>query len=399
VFSLLINADLHIHSRFSMATSRDMTMENLSSGAARKGIQLIGSGDCLHPTWRSEITSYVEVDEGTYQVGDLNVVLTAEVEAAHKIHHLLIFPSVSSVEGFIEIVGGRSSNIAKDGRPNVKMDAVEVAQAAVDVDALFGPCHAFTPWTAMYRFHDSLADCYGSLSDRVSFLELGLSANTDYADRISELQDVTFLTNSDAHSPVPLRLAREFNRLEMDAPSFSELRKALRREGGRRPVLNVGMPPQEGKYNESGCSRCFKHYDLENAFGLSWRCPCGGRIKKGVVDRVNELATWPEPRHPEHRPPYVSIIPLAQIISMAISVKSPSSKKVMSRWTELVSAFGDEVNILVDRPIDEIAGVAEPRVVSAIRAFRDGRVILHPGGGGEYGSAELPDDPVSLQDF
>jgi len=399
VFSLLINADLHIHSRFSMATSRDMTMENLSSGAARKGIQLIGSGDCLHPVWRSEITSHDEVDEGTYRVGDLNVVLTAEVEAAHKVHHLLIFPSVSSVEDFIGIVGGRSSNIAKDGRPNVKMDAVEVAQAAVDVDALFGPCHAFTPWTALYRFHDSLADCYGSLSDRVSFLELGLSANTDYADRISELQDVTFLTNSDAHSPVPLRLAREFNRLEMNECTFSELRKALRREGGRRPVLNVGMPPQEGKYNESGCSRCFKHYNLENALELSWRCECGGRIKKGVVDRVNELATWSEPRHPDHRPPYVSIIPLAQIISMAIGVKSPSSKKVMTRWTELVSAFGDEVNILVDRPIDEIAGVAEPRVVSAIRAFREGRVILHPGGGGEYGSAELPDDPVSLRDF
>jgi len=399
VFSLLINADLHIHSRFSMATSRDMTMENLSSGAAQKGIQLIGSGDCLHPVWRGEVVSHEAVDEGTYRVGDLNVVLTAEVEAAHKIHHLLIFPSVSSVEDFIGIVGGRSSNIIKDGRPNLKMDAVEVAQAAVDVDALFGPCHAFTPWTAMYRFHDSLADCYGSLSDRVSFLELGLSANTDYADRISELQDVTFLTNSDAHSPVPLRLAREFNRFEMDAPSFSELRKALRREGGRKPVLNVGMPPQEGKYNESGCSRCFKHYGLETAVSSSWRCPCGGRIKKGVVDRVNELATWAEPNHPDHRPPYVSIIPLAQMISMAIGVKSPSSKKVMSRWTELISTFGDEVNVLVDSPIDEIAGAAEPRVVSAIRAFRDGRVILHPGGGGEYGSAELPDDPISLQDF
>ncbi len=374
-------------------------MENLSTGASQKGIQLIGCSDCLHPVWRSEVASHEEVDEGTYRVGDLSVVLTAEVEAAHKIHHLLIFPSLSSVEGFIEIIGDRSTNIAKDGRPNVKMDGVEIAQAAVDVDALYGPCHAFTPWTAMYRFHDSLEDCYGDLSDRVSYLELGLSANSDYADRIQHLQDVTFLTNSDAHSPVPLRLAREFNRFEMEEPTFPELRKALHREGGRKPVLNVGMPPQEGKYNESGCSRCFVHYGLEQAIELSWRCPCGGRIKKGVVDRVNELASWPEPRHPGHRPEYVSIIPLAQIIAMAIGVKSPSSKKAMSRWTPLIEAFGDEVSVLVDSPMDEIASVAEPRVVHAIRAFRDGRVILHPGGGGQYGSAELPDDPISLQDY
>jgi uncharacterized protein (TIGR00375 family) len=382
-----------------MATSREMTMENLATGAAQKGIQMIGCSDCLHPQWRSEVIGFEETAEGTYRVGDLDVVLTAEIEAAHKIHHLLIFPSASSVEGFIEIIGNRSSNISKDGRPNVKMNGVEIAQAAVDVDALFGPCHAFTPWTAIYRFHDSLADCYGSLSERVSFLELGLSANTDYADRISELQDVTFLTNSDAHSPVPLRLAREFNRFEMEEPTFAELRKVLHREGGRRSVLNVGMPPQEGKYNESACSRCFQHYELEAAVASSWRCSCRGRIKKGVVDRVNELATWPEPHHPDHRPPYLSLIPLAQIISLAIGVKSPTSKKVMTRWSALIDAFGDEVNVLVDLPIDEIAGAAEPRVVSAIRAFRDGRVILHPGGGGEYGRAELPEGPLSLKDF
>ncbi|HID73992.1 MAG TPA: TIGR00375 family protein [Thermoplasmata archaeon] len=396
---MLINADLHIHSRFSAATSRSMTKESLAEGAARKGVHLIGSGDCLHPQWLDEVTSHEEVAEGTYEVRGLRVILTAEVEALHRIHHLILFPSRSAVEAFREAIGSRAAHLETDGRPNIQMGGEEIGEAALDVGALFGPAHAFTPWTAMYAYHATLEECYGSLAGSVSFIELGLSANSDYADRIADLQDVTFLTNSDAHSASPLRLAREFNRFEVEEATFREIARAIERTGGRRSVLNVGLPPEEGKYNESACIKCFRHYDLASALERGWSCPCGGRIKKGVRDRVEELATWSEPRHPDHRPPYLSLVPLAEIVALATGMRSPTTVSVRMAWERLVDAFGDEVNVLVDRPLDEVADVAEPRVVSAIRAFREGRVVIRPGGGGRYGQAELPRDSPSLLDF
>ena len=225
----------------------------------------------------------------------------------------------------------------------------------------------------------------------VHYLELGLSADTSYADRIAELSDLTFLTNSDAHSPYPVRLAREFNRLEIEEITFEELKKALLRQAGRQIVLNVGLPPQEGKYNESACIKCFTHYTFEESIARKWRCTCGSRIKKGVKDRINELADYPDPKHPDHRPKYLHVIPLAEIICKAVGHSSPYTKAVFQKWNELVKAFGSEVNVLVDADMHDIRGTTDANISNAIQAFRDGRIIFHPGGGGEYGSIEIPD--------
>ncbi|MCK4717078.1 MAG: TIGR00375 family protein [Thermoplasmata archaeon] len=382
------NVDLHIHSRFSAATSKNLTLKSISAGAKEKGVDIVGTGDCLHPAWFAEIKDLEEVEEGTFQYGGTRFVLTTEVEDMRRVHHLLLFPSPSSVEGFAEgIVGG--TDLSKDGRPHLDMDGEAIAELAKDVEALIGPCHAFTPWTAMYAYHDSLRDCYGSLVSYVSFLELGLSADSNYADRISELHRLTFLTNSDAHSPAPLRLAREFNRLDVKDTTFQEVRRAIKREGGRSMALNVGLPPQEGKYNESACSRCYTHATLEEARQAHWRCPCGGSIKKGVKDRVEELADLEEPAHPYHRPPYLHIIPLGEILARALGVSSPSTKKVQEAWRRLVGGVGNEVTILVDAPMEDVEKHADPVVARAIRAFREGNVRIKPGGGGKYGEILL----------
>ena len=394
-----MNADLHLHSRYSAATSRMMNAEGLAQGARRKGVQIIGSGDALHRMWLEEVTSGEEVAEGTYLHGETRMILTCEVEDLNRVHHLLIFPSRSTAEEFRETVADRSSNLDSDGRPTLHMTGDEIAEVAIDLGALIGPCHAFTPWTSMYAYHQSMRECYRDLTDRISFLELGLSADTDYADRIAELQNVTFLTNSDAHSPAPLRLAREFNRFEVQDATAEEIMKAIEMTGGRRPILNVGLPPQEGKYNESACIRCYRHYTLKEAVELGWRCPCGGKIKKGVRDRVEELATWEEPHHPDHRPPYLHLIPLAQIIATVLKVATPTARSVMSRWESLVEAFGDEVTVLVDTPVEDIADVVERKIALGIQAFREGRVIYHPGGGGMYGSVEIPLAQATLMDF
>ena len=439
---MLINADLHIHSKYSAATSPRMDLPTLAREAARKGIQLLGTGDCLHPKWLSGIKELEEQDgvfsfkgtaEATAEVTAeatktrTKFVLTVEVEDERRVHHLLLLPCVAKAEELYEAFRKHSADIDSDGRPSLRMSGQEIAERARDAEALVGPCHAFTPWTALYAYHNSLRECYGDLAavgaGGISFVELGLSADSSYADRISELRGLTFLTNSDAHSPYPIRLAREFNRFQVEAVSFEELKAAILRRGGRKPVLNVGFPPAEGKYNESACSRCYKHFSLTEARARRWRCSeCGGRIKKGVRDRVSELADYnaggTRTTHPEHRPPYLHLIPLAEIIGLALQ-KSASSKVVTKMWESLLAAFGTEVIVLVDASVEDLEAALttttttlDARVLEAVKAFRAGEIRVIPGGGGKYGVIELNPEgsekeeekeerrgQLSLQDF
>jgi len=391
---MLVNADLHIHSKYSMATSEKMDLPTIAAESKKKGIQLVATGDCLHPKWLADIKQ-LDMSDGALKLDDTFFVLTTEVEDKNQVHHLIIVPEISKAEELYERLKKHSNNIDRDGRPNVQLGGEELAEAAIDAGALIGPSHAFTPWTAMYAYHNSLRDCYGDLCDRIYFLELGLSADSSYADRIAELQCLTYLSNSDAHSPYVNKLAREFNRFEMEGFGFEELKAAIIRQDGRKPVLNVGMFPEEGKYNESACIRCFRHYTLRESIIKSWTCSCGGRIKKGVKDRVNELASWDEPRPPAHRPPYLHIVPLAEILALALGVSGTGTRKVQEEWKRLVGKFGSEVAVLVDAPLSEIN--ADERISNVIKAFRSGEVVLHPGGGGQYGHIEMPqgDDPPS----
>ncbi|MDF1557481.1 MAG: TIGR00375 family protein [ANME-2 cluster archaeon] len=386
----VINADLHIHSKYSMATSGRMDIPTLAVESVRKGIQLVGTGDCLHRKWLDEIKTMPEVTDGIYGMDQARFVLSVELEDTDRVHHLLILPDVSKAEELREAIEPASVNIDTDGRPNVNLSGVEIAELARDAGAMMGPAHAFTPWTAMYAYHDSLKSCYGDMASYISFVELGLSADTDIADRISELHRLTFLTNSDAHSPWPNKLAREFTRFQMEDITFVELEKAILRQDDRGPVMNVGLFPQEGKYHESACIRCFKHYTLRESMGKSWRCTCGGRIKKGVVDRVEELSD--SSGHPDHRPPYLHLIPLSEIIMMALGTKSTTTKQVKLNWERLVDEFGSEVTVLLDAELDGIDGV-DPAVIHTVRMFREGRVRMIPGGGGQYGSVEMDDGP------
>ena len=392
---MIINADLHIHSRFSGATSKKMNIQNIAFVAPLKGIDVMGTGDCLHSGWMEEIKRCEVIDEGTFELDKTRFILSTEIEAQKRVHHLLYFPSFSAAEDFKERIRSKSNNLETDGRPNVDMSGEELAQIAKDVDALIGPAHAFTPYTAMYAYFNTLNECYGELAEYVSFVELGLSADTDFADKIKELHRLTFLTNSDCHSPHPARVAREFNRFEVNDATFNEVKKAILRTGGNKPVLNVGLPPQEGKYHESACRTCYTHYSLEEAQRRRWKCSCGKRIKKGVKDRINERADFPEPVHPEHRPPYVHLIPMTEIITKAIGQQNPFTQTVNRRWSELISVFKSEINVLIDCNIEDIAKSTAPAITEAIQAFREKKVIIHPGGGGQYGIIELPNDDAT----
>jgi uncharacterized protein (TIGR00375 family) len=394
------HADFHIHSRYSGATSNRMDVETIAQQARLKGLNIVGTGDIFHPKWFESVRAELrEVDEGTFEheVYGTRFILTVEVEDAKRVHHLILFPSVDAVNGMREVLAKKSADIDSDGRAHVEMEAPELVDLALEHDCMIGPSHAFTPWTSMYKEFDSLGACYGDRAPDVKFLELGLSADTDMADRIGELQDKTFLSCSDAHSPWPEKLGREFNRLELAEPTYREVEMAIKRENNRRISMNVGFDPRLGKYHMSACSRCFQQYDLGRAVALRWRCErCGGWIKKGVWDRVNELATYPEPKHPPHRPPYLRIAPLSEVIALALCTQDLHSPEVRATWGKLVESFGSEIGALVDAPLDEMEKIAGKRVTAIVKAFRDNSLRVVPGGGGKYGHLEIPEELAEL---
>ena len=214
---MLVNADFHVHSCFSMASSKDMLIKNMAPKSKLKGLNLLGTGDAFHPGWLDTIEeSTTYLGDGIYSNDDMNFVLTTEVEGRNRIHHLIIIPSLDIARELSDKVPSKNKKF--DGRPKTNLSGIELLELVRDYDCLIGPAHAFTPWTGMYKSYDSIYDCY---EKKVDFVELGLSADTFMADRISELKDFPFLTNSDAHSPWPHRIGREFNQIELEDISYS----------------------------------------------------------------------------------------------------------------------------------------------------------------------------------
>ncbi|MDK2853413.1 MAG: hypothetical protein PWQ92_307 [Thermococcaceae archaeon] len=384
-----VDADLHIHSRYSKAVSKLMTFPLLAENAKLKGLGIVGTGDILNPQWGKELLrSAQKADGGSYEIKGVRFLLTAEVEDNRRVHHLLIFPSIDAVMEMREKLKPYSKDIETEGRPHVNLSAAEIADLANELDVLIGPAHSFTPWTALYKEYNSLKEAYGDA--KVHFLELGLSADSEMADRIKAHHKLTYLSNSDAHSPMPHRLGREFNRFEIEDATFDEVKKAILKRGGRKIVLNAGLDPRLGKYHLTACSKCYTKYRLEDAKRLNWRCEvCGGVIKKGVHDRILELADTNE--RPEDRPPYLHLAPLAEIIAMVLN-KGVETKAVKSVWERLLREFGSEIAVLVDVPIRSIAKLVGDDIAKAIWAFRNEKLIVIPGGGGKYGEIKLPEE-------
>ena len=271
-----------------------------------------------------------------------------------------------------------------DGRPKIRMNGAEIMDIARDKGCLVGPSHAFTPWTSLYKEYDSFYDCYGEKPD---FLELGLSADSDMADRIKELNDIPFLTNSDAHSPWPHRLGREFNQIEVEELTFQGLKDSI---FNKRIIANYGFDPRMGKYHKTACIKCYKVFNIEKALRRKMKCSCGGTIKKGVDYRIYELSTWKKPHHPQNRPPYIHILPLAEVISL-IHGKGVTTVFVQKIWKELVQKFGNEISVLIETSLDDIGSV-DSKLAPVIKAFRDKTLHIESGGGGRYGRIVFNED-------
>lgn len=372
---MAFNADLHIHSPFSMAVSKEMSPASLIEAARVKGIDILGTGDALHPTWRSMWADCMDNDS------DILIVPTMEVEGAGKVHHLILTETLDGAARIADAFRPFSKNIDTSGRPYVALTGGEILETVHACGGIAGPAHAFTPWTGMYGRYDSLLECYGTVTP--DFLELGLSADSSYGAGISELDGIPFLSNSDAHSPTPLKVGREFTRIRLNTRTPKSV---LRQICAGDIALNVGYFPDEGKYNQTACTRCYQKFTVHEAEEMSWRCPHdGGQIKMGVRDR----ALLHSDDGFSSRPPYVHMIPLGEIVRQVVGTSSPLTKKCRVLYSALTDTLGTEISIQMDMPLSDIAEVDE-RVAGAISDFRTGNVIFHPGGGGKYGTFTLP---------
>ena len=373
---MLVNADFHVHSCFSMASSKDMLIQNMAPKSKLKGLDLLGTGDAFHPKWLDiieENTTYL--GDGIYSNDGMNFVLTTEVEAKNRIHHLIIIPNIEVARELSSKLPSKNKEI--DGRPKTKLNGVELLELVKEYDCLIGPAHAFTPWTGMYKSFDSIYDCY---EKKVDFVELGLSADTLMADRISELKDFVFLTNSDAHSPWPHRLGREFNQIELKDISYSSISYAFKHKDIK---ANYGLVPNLGKYHMTACTKCHKLINPEIAKENRMKCGCGGTVKKGVDLRISEISDYDKPHHPKFRPKYVHLMPLAELIATVYD-KGVTTKTVQGKWQKLIDNFNTEIDVLINVDLEKIEKI-DLNIASAIKSFRNGTIDVVPGGGGKYG--------------
>ncbi|NHJ12860.1 MAG: phosphotransferase [Candidatus Thorarchaeota archaeon] len=415
------NADLHIHSLHSIGVSKNMTIPNLSKGAEKKGIHIIGTGDATQPDWLDHLEHTLVKKGGSLAFEGVYFVLTVEIEDKESIHHLILLPNFEAVRSLRNDLGRYSPNIDHTwgGRPRVNLQGETLAGIVRDNDGMIGPAHAFTPFKAIFREgrHDGLAGCYGEEARHIHFIELGLSADSAVADHIPELRDLTYITSSDAHSPGPDKLGREYVAFNMESPTFDELRLAILRRNGRRPLLNVGFDPRLGKYYLSFCSSCRRtlvvrqgegepEYDDLNIYisvksseenerllrGIHRRkvfCPADGKkLRLGVRDRAMQIGEA-ESVSPKHRPPYLHMPPLLDLMSNALNIKAKNSKRLQTIYDQLRTAFGPETEILTRTSISNVARINEA-IARMLEAYREGTIRYVPGGGGRYGTFTMP---------
>jgi uncharacterized protein (TIGR00375 family) len=432
----IFNADLHIHSPHSIAVSKSLNLDTMIETSNKKGLHILGTGDVLQPDWLKYLETNLKKNrDGSFTYKDIYFILQTEIEDKESVHEIVLFPDFSTVKEVQKRITPYSKNLYDEwgGRPRVNLSPAELVEIVSESGSLIGPAHAFTPFKAIFRQNrfESLKQCYQDASKHVKFIELGLSANTDLADRLDCLKEVSFLSNSDAHSESPISLGREFNRFEIDNPSFEEIQLAINRKDNRKITLNVGLHPKLGKYYNMFCNKCrrrvifkktntrtsniFNQYTISDNFIIYFSsepkkaknvyinmvskekaiCPAckeqskkNFKIKLGVSERINVISSYKEPNHPNHRPLYINAIPLVNIIRSVKGIKSANSKTVLNTYQKIIELLGTEFEILIDTPIQKISQFDE-KIGSVIEAFRLNKIDYTPGGGGTYGEIKL----------
>lgn len=419
-------ADLHIHSKFSRATSKHLTPRHLAAWAEVKGVDVLATGDFTHPGWLELIRAeLVEEEGGLFRLKDtagLNAelpwltrdltgaarfVLCTEISSIYKKggkvrknHNLVFMPSLAAAESLNRKLA-QVGNLASDGRPILGLDARDLLEMvlATDARAFLIPAHVWTPWFSLFGSKsgfDSIEECFGDLASEIFALETGLSSDPEMNWMWSALDRFTLVSNSDAHSGE--KLAREVN-LFSGEMSYEGMRQALRREDGpTRFAGTVEFYPEEGKYHLDGHRKCAVSLAPRETLKYKGICPvCGKPLTIGVLNRVFELADRTSPERPAHQPGFTSLVPLSEVLGEILGV-GPGSKKVMAMYVQLLREFGSELDIVRTVPPDALRRSSR-LLAEAVRRMRQGLVHRESGYDGEYGRIRMftPEELLELR--
>ena len=412
------STDLHLHSSYAYATSRDLNFENLARWAKIKGIDLLASADFTHPEWYRESRSRLtETDNGLYEYDGVKFVLGTEVNCvgsvngrSRRVHILVLAPSLNTVARINKALSDRDASLQGDGRPTLSLTPRDFTELLLHIDprCLIIPAHAWTPWFGLFGSKsgfDSLEECFGDLTSHVHAVETGLSSDPAMCWRVPELDDVSIVSFSDAHS-LP-KMARELTVFNGE-PSYDGLADALRTQD---IAYTIEFFPEEGKYHNSGHRKCGVSYDPDEIARNGRSCPVCGRVMTlGVRQRVEELArrnfeVSPDDnglvRHPNGRPPFRSMVSLQQILSEVTGV-GINTKRVRTAYMSLIESFGTELTVLLDAPTPDLA-TALPRygerLAEGMSKVRAGDIYVRPGFDGQFGLVKVwPDGTEPLDE-
>jgi uncharacterized protein (TIGR00375 family) len=395
-------ADFHIHSKYSRATSKEMEVETLGRWAKKKGISLLGTGDFTHPTYFTELRSKLEPSgNGLLQLkkGDpeIRYLLTSEVSNIYshagkvrRIHTLIFAPSFEVVER-IRSKLGNLGKLSSDGRPIFGFSARDLATMILDIseECMIIPAHVWTPWFSIFGANsgfDSIEECFGEVSAHIHAIETGLSSDPEMNWRLSALDSIALLSNSDAHSPD--RLGREANAFDC-ALDYKEITEAIRKKDRKKLLFTVEFFPEEGKYHYDGHRDCKVIFSPAETKANQYLCPkCHKKLTIGVMHRVEELADRPEGFIPKNAIPSIHLIPLEEIIAGALGQRV-GTKGVETEYEKLLEKGGSEFGILLDASPEELASFVPAKTLEGIIRMRQGKVSILPGHDGVYGQINL----------
>jgi uncharacterized protein (TIGR00375 family) len=395
-------ADFHLHSKYSRATSKDMEVETLARWAKKKGISLLGTGDFTHPTYFAELRSKLEPSRnGLFRLKKedqgVHYLLTAEVSNIYsqggrvrRIHTLIFAPDFKVAEAIRSKLGNRGK-LSSDGRPIFGFPAKDLAKMILDIssECLVVPAHAWTPWFSIFGANsgfDSIEECFEEVSSYIHAIETGLSSDPEMNWRLSALDRLTLLSNSDAHSPS--RLGREANvfACELD---YKEITETIRTKDRRRLLFTVEFFPEEGKYHYDGHRDCGVIFSPSQTKAHQYLCPvCHKRLTVGVARRVEELSDRPEGFVPRNAIPSIHLIPLEEIIAEGLGYRV-GTKAVETEYDRLVEMGGSEFGILLDATPDDLASFVPQKIREGILRMRQGKISIIPGHDGVYGKINL----------
>ncbi len=395
-------ADFHIHSKYSRATSRDMDIEHLDKWAKIKGIKVLGTGDFTHPEWLKNLKEKLELAEpGLFKLKSLNsetrFILTSEISCIYskggkvrKIHIIVFSPSFEICEK-INTQLGWIGNLKSDGRPILGLDAKELAKIVFEAseNCLVVPAHAWTPWFSIFGSKsgfDSIKECFEEFSDRIFAIETGLSSDPLMNWRLSALDGITLISNSDAHSPQ--KLGREVNVFDTEI-SYPAIVGAIKSKDPQKFLYTIEFFPEEGKYHYDGHRSCELRLSPQESKKYNNICPnCGKPLTIGVLSRVEELADREDGFRPVDAVPFKSLIPLEEVIAEAIG-QTVATKKVIAEYQNLIKKFNTEFEVLLNVSFQNLQSATLPEIAEAIVRVREGKVSVDPGYDGVFGKIRI----------